>query len=321
MSTEQSLAKLIRFPPARYVLGRPSIADLFPPKRRCGIYVLHFTDGWYYVGQAIDVTRRYAQHRQNHHDIERISFKSYSAKNLNKYEQTIIAELEENGYKLRNVALVSMPHWDSDFDALMSPREQREWLSNLNLLNARGERADNPELRQRYRNKFQQLEKLPLYQDVVQILREYVHKCIPSVVEGEMSFWCCTCLPHYNDPTVKIYSRINIYWQEVFSAYLHHGQPYFSFHLARSPLTTSFGPHLFGLKIRYRSLKVTDHYYKPGGHDQCNLVIGSITETKRLLNDVKVLPAIREFNLRLSKKGANVFSRYHCLDLADRLID
>jgi hypothetical protein len=322
MSTKQSLEKLIDFPPSRYVLGRPSIADLFPPKRRCGIYILHFTDGWYYVGQAIDVTRRYSQHCQNHDDIERISFKPFSAQNLNAHEQRVIAELERNGYKLRNVALVSIPHWESDFDALMSPNEQSEWLSNLNISNVKGKRVDHPELRQRYRKKFQRLEKLPFYQDIAQILREYVHKCIPSVVEGEMSFWCCTCLPHYNDPTVKIYSRINIYWQEVFTAFLvhGHGQPYFSFHLAHSLLTTQFGPRLSGLKTRYRSLEVTDHYYNPGGRDQCNLVIGGISETRRLLNDVSVLPAIREFNLRLSKKGACVFSRYHCLDLADKLI-
>jgi hypothetical protein len=51
------------FSPWKYVQGRTSIADSFKPRRRCGIYVLRFSNEEFYVGQAVDVTIRYAQHR------------------------------------------------------------------------------------------------------------------------------------------------------------------------------------------------------------------------------------------------------------------
>ena len=51
------------------VAGRASIADLFRPSKRCGLYILHFDNGEFYAGQAIDVTRGYVQHRKVHSDI------------------------------------------------------------------------------------------------------------------------------------------------------------------------------------------------------------------------------------------------------------
>jgi hypothetical protein len=68
------LAKM-GFSPSRDVQGRASIADLFKPHERCGLYILHFTNGEIYAGQASDVTRRYVQHRTVHNDIEAISFR------------------------------------------------------------------------------------------------------------------------------------------------------------------------------------------------------------------------------------------------------
>jgi hypothetical protein len=43
--------------------------------RRCGVYVLDFRNGDFYVGQATDVVRRHAQHCRNHQDITAIRFR------------------------------------------------------------------------------------------------------------------------------------------------------------------------------------------------------------------------------------------------------
>ena len=39
-----------------------------------------------------------------------------------------------------------------------------------------------------------------------------------------------------------------------------------------------------------------------------------------VLHDTHVLSAIRTFNLRLMRKGTNALFRFHCFDLADRLL-
>ncbi len=82
------------FPQPHHVQGRASIADLFPPGKRCGLYILHFANGETYAGQALDVTRRYVQHRKVYRDIETISFRQVNKSRLNDEELTLIWELE-----------------------------------------------------------------------------------------------------------------------------------------------------------------------------------------------------------------------------------
>ena len=55
----QSILSKYDYPEFQWVSSRPSIADLFKPDKRCGIYILKFSNEFYYVGQAVDVTRRY----------------------------------------------------------------------------------------------------------------------------------------------------------------------------------------------------------------------------------------------------------------------
>jgi hypothetical protein len=119
---------------------------------------------------------------------------------------------------------------------------------------------------------------------------------------------------------VRIYSRVNVGWQEVFTAYEYENVLYISLHLARSLLEAAFGKSLSLLLEKYPALEVTDHYYEPGGQDQVNLEIRSASIASKIIRLKEVVSAARLFNLRLMKKGACVYSRYHCLDLADRLI-
>jgi hypothetical protein len=79
----------LRFGEPVCIQGRSSIADQFKPSRRTGVYVLHFLAGDLYAGQAVDVTRRYAQHRKQHGDIERISFRRVPQGQLDKVEREL----------------------------------------------------------------------------------------------------------------------------------------------------------------------------------------------------------------------------------------
>lgn len=144
------------FAPPQYVKGRASIADLFKPGERCGIYVLHFSNGEFYAGQAIDVTCRYVQHRNTHKDIEKISFKPTSQNRLDEEERSIIWRLEENGWLLRNVIFTSLPKGESDFDFIMSLEEQTEWLDNPAIVDSKGERLVAPDLRRKFRRHYEQ---------------------------------------------------------------------------------------------------------------------------------------------------------------------
>jgi hypothetical protein len=300
-----------------HVQGRTSIADLFSASRRCGIYILQFSNGEFYAGLATDVTRRYIQHCKVHGDIEKIYFKKIGKRKLKEEERAVIWSLEQSGYQLRNITFTSMPKGDSDFDFVMSPSEQDKWLKDLNYVDTEGDRPVNPELRRKYNAKFRRFASMSQFNEVVRTLQCYAAVGIPAIRRSEISFWSCSCLPSPTRLHNTIYTRVNIFWQEVFTAYEHEGELWFSLHLALSPLEKAFGPSLSPLLNEHTSLEVTDHYYEPGGQDQINLEIPGAEAARKLIREASVSSAIRLFNLRLMKKGPCIFGRYHCMDLAD----
>lgn len=53
---------------------------IFNGKNICGIYILAFQNGMYYVGQSINIWKRFIQHNKNYDDIIAISFKNVEKK-------------------------------------------------------------------------------------------------------------------------------------------------------------------------------------------------------------------------------------------------
>lgn len=303
------------------VYGRHSIADLFAPGERCGIYILHFSDGWFYVGQAVDVTRRFVQHRKTHTDIERMSFRPVALDWLDEKERDAVRRMEEAGCQLRNIALVTMPFGETDFDALMPPEVQERWLAGMNYSEPIAPRRVDTSQRMKYRAKYEQFCALPASPDAIAVLRVYVQTCVPAFVSGEQAFWGCSCLPGGRTSGEQVLARINLNWQEVFTLFLSNGHEQGTIHLARSPLGRGIQRLLFFQMLRFRYAATIDlnHKYAPGGEDQC-AITAPTKSWQYLLQEERILSAARLFNLRLCCKGPNQFSRYHCLDLADQLI-
>lgn len=324
MATVQSkdlqIIQDLGFPQPQHVQGRASIADIFRPGKRCGLYVLYFANGEFYAGQAADITRRYVQHRKVHTDIEKISFKQVAEDRLDEEERAAIWALEKNGYSLRNIVFTSIPKGEADFDLVMSVEEQERWLTDTNYVDSRGTRFVEPDLRRKYSAKFQSFSNMPYADGVMEVLRSYVQAGIPAFLRSEVSFWACSCLPGRQNTDFTVYSRVNINWQEVLTIYLMKHTIHVSLHLARSPLEEVDGEGLYRLLQEYSSLVTRHINYKPGGQDQINLDIRGLRHAQSLLLEREVVRAICLFNLRLMKKGPCNFSRYHCLDLADRLV-
>jgi hypothetical protein len=272
---EPTLASL-GFTKPQQVVGRVTIADLFRPGHRCGIYVLHYSNGEYYVGQAIDVTRRFVQHLQTHGDIERISFRQVPRLRLNDEEKALIWRLETDNVPLRNIALTSVTYGPADFDSVMSLNEQERWLSDGIQIDMSGPRVVDEELRRRYRRKYESFLQLPFADSAIQVLRSYVAVGIPAIRRGEVSFWSSSCLPSYSNRAVTIYSRINVYWQEVFNVHVFQEDLWVTMYVAKSTLEEKYGKSLSGLLRKYPSLEKLDTKYEPGGPDQLGLVVPNV---------------------------------------------
>ena len=217
---------------------------------------------------------------------------------------------------LRNIAYTSIPYGESDFDLVMSVKEQEKWLKNLDIVGDKYKRRIvDEDLRRKYRRRFALFIKEEHADQAIKLLRSYVQLCIPAARRGEVSFWAVSCLPKQ-----YVYARINIYWQEVLTIVISEDELWLSFHLAKSQFENYSVKKWAKLFETYPSLDVDDkHKYKPGGSDQVRMMIAT-EDFNGFIQDPRVLPAIRLFNLRLMKKGASNWGKNHCLDLADKLV-
>jgi hypothetical protein len=307
-----------------YVLGRKSIANEFAPTRRCGIYILHFLNNEFYVGQAVNVASRFHQHRQNHSDIEYISFMVVPKKRLSQTERHIIDQLETLRTTLRNISLVSIIKGETDLDEVVSPQDQTLWMNDeLPFESLETERFDYPEQRHRYTKRFEKFKETNFGPEIIQLLKEYILFTIPYPRKTEYVFWSLTCLPKKH-----IISRVNIFWQETLRIFDY--TPYTNetvqsedpiiavvFFVSKSVLFQNKSKDSF--LQRFKSISFPEIIYPTGGQDQ-QAISCFAYEFFDLLDDPDIFKAIKTFNLRLLRKGPCIFSRYHCFDLADEVL-
>lgn len=317
MSDINKLLKSLGFGTPKNTKDKTSIGDIMPKTRRCGIYVLHLPDNIFYVGQAVNVVTRYLQHKKSRHpEIEKISFKAVSVNSLDTEERSIVNVLEANKFRLNNILLVTYSNAISEFNDVMSEVEQEKWLTHVFYNPLIGERKVNEEHRSKtlYNNK--KFLEQPQAEDVMKVLKEYIRKTVPAPYLTERDYWSCSCLP-----SSKVYFRINIFRQEVLTAYFDE-ELSFSFHLAKDQLpkeifnNSKFG-NWFKRDTKYGYFKKDLHYYPSGGANQMNIVVKGVDKALKLLDDPDILLAIRFFNLAQMRKGINLNSRSHNYSLAD----
>ena len=309
----------LHFSAAQHVVNRASIADLFRPQQRCGIYVLQFLTGEVYVGQAADVARRYMQHRQNHPDIETIRFKKATQNDLNDIERNLIWTLEQNHFQLRNITFTSSPQGESDFDQIMSVEQQESWLLGNNQFIDAQQRIQTDELRRKYSHKFNKFQSLPFANTVLKLLAMYVHCAIPIPKMSELVFWSCSCLPGNSREKNRIIVRVNLNWQEVFNIYQKGDELITSWYLAESIFKDMSETESSELDQQFPDLEFDDNFYYPGGIDQLHVFCTNLQNSHLVMQNQFFIAALRAFNMRLLKKGPNVYGRYHCPQLADEI--
>ncbi|GEO07198.1 hypothetical protein AAE02nite_48620 [Adhaeribacter aerolatus] len=322
----ESEFKNIGFDKYFYAKGIRSIAGQFSQNNRCGIYILHFENGEYYVGLAIDVVNRYAQHRQNHLDIEFISFKEVAKSKLPEIERETVYELENRKKELRNINIVSIIIGETDLDLIVSKEEQGKWINyELPFESLTTKRFEYPEHRKRYTKKFEQLKSNPLFENCCDILQHYIYFTIPYPKKTEYSFWCCSCLPSTDNALI----RVNIFWQETLNIFEEEFE-YEENRIVKKEKGLSIAIWLSKSKLfetytetelleKYKTLSIGNVVYKSGGQDQQQLIIDDI-EFLDFLYDRPISDAIKDFNLRLLRKGGCIFNRYHSFDLADEAV-
>lgn len=110
------------------------IGPIFPADERCGIYVIEFDDGTKYVGQSIDVVKRFRNHTHgsNHHeswgDVVALSFAPAPPLELDILEKQVIQSQLSAGVLLRNRSGVLASEGPSPLDLVVTVTEQKHWV-------------------------------------------------------------------------------------------------------------------------------------------------------------------------------------------------
>ena len=299
------------------VAGIRSIAARIPQGRRCGIYVLHFADGQFYVGQSVEVAKRFLDHCKSHPDIIKVSFREVDAIDLDAHEIATIKVFEAEKLQLRNVDIVTWTYARTSFDDLMPVADQNRWLVDLGWVDDAGERAVDLALRTRTARKLAALRKRGLADAAIAVARRYIMLAIPAIRRSEQRFWSISAVP---GPS-HILVRLSLNEQEVMTLYEDGGALVLSLHMARLPLAQRLRlTRLASLRHR-TSIWATDHRYPAGGEDQLNMSACGEPSINYLLSDRTVQRAVRRMNLRLMRRGRSFYSKTHCMDLAALILD
>lgn len=301
-----------------------SISHLFgTSKKRCGIYLLKFTDELFYIGQAMDVVRRFSQHRRNYDDIQGFSFIPVVKDSLNEIEKALIFDAESLGFKLKNAVHVSSILGDTDFDLLMSASEQDAWLSATSPL-ATGENQPKitlPESQQvRFSKNFDQFNEHPSSQSALLLLRQYIKASVPVPRISEYSFWSVSCMPSTNINTWPRLFCVNAAMMELFVVgWVKKTNLLWSFITVDEDVLCSYWPSPDDFKKNFPNVEFLSGGYRDAGQNQITLRCSNFASMDRLLSDVGVCKAAAAMNIRVMRKRANMYMKFHCVQLANQV--
>jgi hypothetical protein len=311
-----------------------SIAHLFgatrsafaPSPTRTGVYALLLPDDRIYVGQAIEVVRRFAQHRRALGSIEAVSFMPALATALDARERADIRAIEAAGLRIANVVHVSDVQGERDLDVLVSPDVQERWLRDPLRVNA-AERTQvapvelPPLQRDRFALRFRELEAHPHGAAAVHLLSTYLCGAVPLPRTTEYSFWSVSCLPSTGGSSWPRLVCVNAGVMELFVlGGKADATPLWGFVNVALDVLESMPGGQRGFRRRHRGVEVEDSAYRDAGAQQARLRFASEQAAAHLLFDPGVQRAAGALALRVMRKRATIFGKYHCKPLADRAL-
>lgn len=218
----------------------------------------------------------------------------------------------------------------SGFDAIMSPHDQERFLRDPSFVDAEGERIDDFPLRLKYGERFSKIMQMPRYEQAITVTRQYVQTCIPAYVRGEKDYWEVTGRMGGKWAVL----RVNMNWNVTYDVYTD-WQGNFSYcwflwqeqlaRIAAEPVAIEPWPHEPVPLVLTNGRTIQAQWRRSGmvagGADQIALLVFRMDDAVTLLNDEGMIRAARLFALNLARMGRTPYARYHCFDLADRLVE
>ncbi|MFC4160403.1 GIY-YIG nuclease family protein [Chitinimonas lacunae] len=326
-SLPDECAASLGFPAFAPVASLFSITHLFDSgRKRCGVYLLHFQAGSFYIGQSVDVVRRFSEHRRIYDDIVGFSFLPVEKIYLEDKEKDIIFRAEIQGIKIINAVHVSILSGTADLDSIIPRAEQDEWLKDpISFVKQRpqGEKITLPDsLQIRFAKSFQKFRKHQLAPKILPLAKRYIEYCLPFPRKTEHSFWAVSCMPSTNRNTFPRLLSVNVGVMEIFVAgwMKHNPTRLWAFLTIAGDVLEDSGISIYQLKKTYPFLNKSYRGYRDAGQYQVTLSVEGDDKLEILLDNPTVLKAAATLALRVMRKHATIYSKFHCSQLADVLL-
>ncbi len=315
------------FPETLPVSSLRSVSHIFgTSKNRCGIYLLEFPDKVFYIGQAIDVVRRFGQHRQKYENIIGFSFLPISRKSLDEVEKSLICKAEELTLTILNIVHATDVVGDADLDLVITREQQEQWSQHhdkdihRHVLDATIALPDSQH--KRFDMNFRRYLGHPLYLDALELLRAYICNCIPFPKRTEYSFWAVSCMPSTNRDISPRLACVNAGVMEIFVLGHAKNKPssLWGFLTIASDVLNESGLGNAALKASYPLVDIFNREYRDAGQNQITISTDDSFTLQRLLQDKIIIKAASTLALRVMRKRATIYSKYHCKQLADLIL-
>lgn len=311
------------FPPLSPVSTLRSIAQLFgSTKSRCGIYLLEFPSRTFYIGQAIDVVRRFAQHRQTYEQIIGFAFLPAPKAALDAMEREMIHKSELLTLVILNTIHASVVVGDTDLDMVLSKERQQAWLVSPTSFNSNDEAAPitlSASQLERFRKQFQIFQQHSHFAAASSFLRTYIQNCVPAPSRTEYSFWVVSCMPSTNKNTWPRLLCFSAGIMELLVVGVHKSNPseMWGFVTVASDILSLQFESDQAIKEAFSSIEITRNNYRDAGQHQITLQANNELALKAILGHEAVQQAAAALALRVMRKRATIYAKFHCKQLAD----
>ena len=304
-----------------------SVAHLFgTSKSRCGIYLLEFSKQRFYLGQAVDAVRRFGQHRKNYDEIIGFSFIPVKPLQLAEVERKLIREAERLGLILLNTVHATNVVGDTDLDMVVSPEEQVKWLAGAAQFN----KEDNaPSItlpvaqQERFAEQYRKYQTVPLSKYTSQLLNSYLINCVPAPKRTEYSFWIVSCYPSTNRSTWPRLVCVSAGVMELLVMGYQKDNPkeFWGFFTVASDVLSKTFKDDNAIKAAFPEVELVRRDYRDAGQHQLSLHAHDLETMQALLKHSAVQAAAAALALRVMRKRATIYSRFHCKQLCDATLD
>lgn len=324
LTSRAAVIESLGFPTPKGTHGLHSIAHLFKqPESRCGVYLLVLPNEQFYIGQSIQVVRRFSQHLKFFKEIIGFTFMPTPRAQLDAREKTVIFAAETVNLPLLNVVHATHDECESDLDALLSTVQLNQWLKSPTTENQRDHNtlAITLEPNPRHEINLDKLRRHPLGGLAQLQLYLYLESAIPYPRLTEYSFWSASCLPSTNASTFPRLLCVNASVMELFSIGYAKGAgeqnvSWGFINVASDVLYEHFDSQR-AFEQLFPHVNVDSTHYRDGGQHQVALRTWQQDDMFALLQNPAVMKAAATLAIRLMKKRSNIYYKYHCPPLVD----